>query len=223
MRHFSLLILVSMIMTGRNLLPLQSISIGAQMKERKKLSFRWTCHLIMTEKPTGLSSVQWKSCLKWQITFMQYLHKGFTYAAWQMEQTQGSVMTPECRSLPALVCFIMMHYVVSAQRNHFPPPPSLSFKCAEAWRKKKKKTCIFTSGVVNRLYISCICCDVCLRAPNRLLPQIKSPTHTFCNNVLQLSRSIMHSLSDAGTKRSVISLTENDSLISEMYSVLVAK
>lgn len=47
-----------------------------------------------------------------------------------------------------------------------------------------EKKCILTSGVVNRLYISRICCDVCLRAPNRLLPQIKSPTHTFCNNVL---------------------------------------
>ncbi len=149
---------------------------------------------------------------------MSYLHKSFRYAAWQIEQTPGSVMTPECRSLPALVCFIMMHYVSFAQRNHFFPSLFI-FKYAGAWEKK----IIFTSAVVNRLYISRICCDVCLWAPTRLLPQIKSPTHTFCNNVLQLSRSIMHSFSDVATKRSVISLTENDSLISEMYSVLVAK
>lgn len=131
----------------------------------------------------------------------------------------GTVMTPERRPLPPIVCFIMMYYVSRALRKHFFFPLYL---CSVL--ELGKKTCLFTSGVVNRLYITRICCDVCAAKTDPSPASCKDPpARTFCNNVLQLSRSIMHSFPDAGTKRSVISLTENDSLISEMYSVLVAK
>lgn len=116
----------------------------------------------------------------------------------------------DSRTPPPIVCFIMMYYVSRASRKHFFFPLYL---CSVL---ELGQNGIFTSGVVNRLYITRICCDVCSQRPTPLLPPLP-------NNVLQLSRSIMHSFPDAGTKRSVISLTENDSLISEMYSVLVAK
>ncbi len=189
------------------------------MKERKKLSFRWPCHPDNDGKAHrfvfSAVEVMPEMVDYFYVVPPQRLH------ICGMANGADPGLGNDSRMPLAASARMLYNDALCLLRTVKPffSPPSLSFKYAGAWKKK----IIFTSAVVNRLYISRICCDVCLWAPTRLLPQIKSLTHTFCNNVLQLSRSIMHSFSDVATKRSVISLTENDSLISEMYSVLVAK
>lgn len=99
-----------------------------QMKERKKLSFRWTCHPDNDGKAHRFVF----SAVEVMPEMVDYFYVVPPQRLHICGMANGADLGLGNDSrMPVLVCFIMMHYVSFVQRNHS-PPPSLSFKCAEA-------------------------------------------------------------------------------------------
>lgn len=144
------------------------------MKERKKLSFRWTCHPDNDGKAHrfvfGAVEVMPEMVDYFYVVPPQRLH------ICGMANGADPGLGNDSR-MPLAACARMLYNdalcLLRTAKPFFPLPLYLLSVLGP------EKKCIFTSAVVNRLYISRICCDVCLRAPTRLLPRIKSPAHTY--------------------------------------------